>query len=240
MSRKKLPFDWSTLTRQKIIDILQPIKSLLVDIPLSQKEIRDTVNCQIKKHIPVRVSRKLNKNVSAGILYAGGMYIADYDQDGKMCIEIQIINHPADKYITLKKTDFNALCKSFADIILHEIIHMRQHRKREFAEGTAYYNANCSEDQKYLGRPDEIDAYGFNVACELLDKFKYDQSKSIDYIKKHPQRGFIKSHSLNAYLTAFDYDYNNPVIKRLIKKSMHYMPHAAKGKPFNSNCWINY
>jgi hypothetical protein len=95
------------------------------------------------------------------------------------------------------------------------------------------------KEQSYLGCTDEIDAYSFNIACELLDKFKNDNKLAINYISKRQRKGNLKSNTLRTYLKAFEYNYNHPIIKRLKKRVIRYMPHAEQGKPYRTKDWIN-
>ena len=79
---------------------------------------------------------------------------------------------------------------------MHELIHMRQYRRRKFKVLPDYAsNADKTEqrdEQSYLGNSDEIDAYSYNIACELMDKFKYDTAKVVNYLNEDQTRDFDK------------------------------------------------
>jgi hypothetical protein len=95
------------------------------------------------------------------------------------------------------------------------------------------------QEQSYYGCTDEIDAYSFNIACELLDKFKGNSDLATAYIGKTHRRGHLKSNSLRSYLKVFEYNHNHLIIKRLKKRVIRYMLHAAQGKPYRNKEWIN-
>jgi hypothetical protein len=120
---------------------------------------------------------------------------------------------------------------------------MRQYRRREFKILPDYdSNAEMSEqrqEQSYLGCTDEIDAYSFNIACELMDSFKNDYDSVIEYVSKKHRKGRLKSHSLRTYLKAFEYNHNHPIIKRLKTRIIRYLPNAEFGKPYRTTDWIN-
>jgi hypothetical protein len=136
------------------------------------------------------------------------------------------------------------MCTTIADTILHEIIHMRQFRRRNFKELPDYAsNAEKSkirEEQEYLGCSDEIDAYGFNIACELIDKFGKNKRQIVNYLNEN-QKGKKRRHnSWRMYLKAFEHDHNHPILQRVKKKVVRYLPAAEAGKPYRNKDWINW
>ena len=120
---------------------------------------------------------------------------------------------------------------------------MRQYRRRGFKSLPNYEStaarSKIREEQSYLGCADEIDAYGFNIACELLDKFKGDNKAVIKYLNTR-QRNSSARNCWITYLKAFKYDHGHEIIKRLKKKVIRYLPRAEAGKPFKSCDWICY
>ena len=155
-----------------------------------------------------------------------------------------LVYNPIDEVLKINKSRFWRICMGFADTMLHEIIHMRQYRRREFKQ-LPDYASNASrdsqrEEQSYLGCSDEIDAYGFNIACELLDK----NNTNLKAVIKHlniDQKGLRKKYdSWRMYLKAFNHDHNHIIIKRLKKKIIRYLPAAVIGKPYRNKDWICY
>jgi hypothetical protein len=135
------------------------------------------------------------------------------------------------------------MCVLFADTILHELMHMRQYRSRKFKELPDYASTaektEQREEQEYLGNPDEIDAYSFNIACELMDKFKGDEQQVIKYLSED-QKGLRRRHnSWRMYLKAFNHDHNHIIIKRVKSKVIRYLPQSRIGKPYRNKDWIN-
>jgi hypothetical protein len=121
---------------------------------------------------------------------------------------------------------------------------MRQFRRRNFKQLPDYAsNAEKSkirEEQEYLGCSDEIDAYGFNIACELMDKFGKNKKQVVNYLNEN-QKGKKRRHnSWRMYLKAFEHDHNHPILQRVKKKVVRYLPAAEAGKPYRNKDWINW
>ncbi len=243
MATKRVNFDWSILTRKGLSEMLWQIHPEIIDQRLTIDQIKRKLSKQIKTYLPIRVSKKPDTSVDSGWIYVGGVYYSDWDQQKKLCIEVNFAYNPKDKYIIIDKKKFTHMCRIFSDVVLHEIIHMRQYRRRKF-KPIPDYESNAEKDelrqeQGYLGCTDEIDAYSFNIACELLEKFKGNKPEVIKYIGKHHRRGFIRSQSFRSYLKAFEYNHNHPILRRLKKRIIRYLPHAEQGKPYRTKDWIN-
>lgn len=234
-------FDWSLLDRKSLINIFWLLKDQIVGKTYPISELQSIFSRHLKKHLPIKVSKTIGTDVDFGWVYIGGTYYGDHDQDFKKCIEIVFAYNPFDDKITLGPLTFKHMCRSFADTILHEIIHMRQYRRRNWKELPSYQSNAAKSDQRreqeYLGCSDEIDAYSFNIACELVDKFK--NSKDIaNYISKKHRKGRLKSSSLRMYLKAFDYNTSHTIIRKLKKRVIGYIPNAELGKPYRNRDWI--
>lgn len=237
-------FNWSVLDRTHLAKFLWSLYPEVVDKSLSIAKLHSTLAKHIKKYLPIRISKKVDDpSIESGWVYIGGTYFSDWDQEYKKCIEINFNYCPSDKKITLSKSRFRRICYTFADVLLHEIIHMRQYRRRKFKiipdyESTADRYEQQIE-QSYLGCPDEIDAYGFNIACELLDKCGSVRAVS-SYLGNKHHKGRLKSHSLKMYLKAFDYNHNHKIIKKVKAKAIRYLPNAELGRPYKTKDWINW
>jgi len=235
-------FNWSTLDRRGLVNFLWLAYPEVVDRKMTPTQIHTILAKHVKQLLPVRVVKKFDPTVESGWIYVGGTYFSDYDQDYKKCIEVNFNYCLFDKKISLTKYKFERICRSFADVILHEIIHMRQYRRRKFKiipdyESTADRYQQRIE-QSYLGCPDEIDAYSFNMACELMANFRNDKKAVETYIGKKHRKGKLKSNVLRMYLKAFDYDQNHKIIRRLKKRSIGYINNAELGRPYKTSDWI--
>ena len=120
---------------------------------------------------------------------------------------------------------------------------MRQFRRREFKDLPDYPSTARREskrkEQRYLGNSDEIDAYSFNIACELIDQYK-NTNNIVKHLSVNQKNKKVKHDSWFIYLKAFDHDHDHPVIKKVKKKVLHYLPNAEIGKPYRNRDWICY
>lgn len=231
--------DWSILTKASIVNHLQEIKPVMTGSRLTTKDNYQILANHIRKLAPVRVCQKKNYNVSQGTVVISGQYNFDWDQDNQKCIILNLLYCPFDKTIKFKKDFFDYLCSEIADTILHEVIHMRQHRRRNFHLSRDYHSKDDNpykrREQGYLGNRDEIDAYGFNIACEIYERFRGNKRLINQYLRCHRPR----KHCLyKYYLYIFNYDHEHPVIQKLKRKITSYLPLAEIGKPYKDNTWI--
>lgn len=243
MSKYKYKFDWSILDRDTLACFLWLVSPKIIDNKLPVSSLHRMLYRHIRNYAPIKVSKKTDSKVDPGCMYIGGSYYSDYDQERKQCIEIIFIYHSKDTHIKLTSKGFWRICLTFADTILHEIIHMRQYRRRKFKILPDYAsNAEKTEQrlaQRYLGSSDEIDAYGFNIACDLMTKFKNDQTEATNYLSKDQKGKRCASGCWKMYLKAFNYNHSHHIIKILKKKVIRYLPHAQLGKPYRNKDWID-
>jgi len=241
MPQRKPTFNWSLLDRKDLIKFLYLIHPEVSEKRISVTVFQKILSKHLKSKLPITVSKKLDKFTETGSVYVGGTYFSDYDKNHRRCIEISFFYNLDQKYLKLSKRGFYGICILATDTILHEIMHMRQYRRRNFKFLPDYAStaekSSQRQEQSYLGNSDEVDAYSFNIACDLMDKFKKDERKVANYLRE----GQIlrRSSGWKMYLRAFDFNHNHPIIRRLKKKIIKYLPNAKLGKPYKSKDWIN-
>lgn len=104
-------------------------------------------------------------------ILVGGLYDEYDDREGLPCIEIGLYFNQDVQHIDTSCIDWYRLCFDVAETFGHELVHRDQaHRsrktKRKYA-GRGVKN-QINEEQEYLGNPDEIEAYGFSIAAEMM------------------------------------------------------------------------
>ena len=237
-------FNWSLLDRATLYSMLYELKSEIVDKRLPIGEITRQVSKHIKQHLPVKVVSSRHKPVKKGELWVGGAYYSDLDKTGKKrFIEVELA-FPVDAQ-TMKTSLYRweRICTLFADTILHEIIHVRQYRARNFKdipgyESTAYY-AKDRAWQEYYGHRDEMGAHAFNIAQDLFDKFGWDPKAIRDYLDSPvPKR--VRPNGWGRFMKSFEYDHNHPKVKQMKRKIMTQLENAYYGKPFKTTNHLTY
>lgn len=236
-------FNWALLTRSAITKMVLLCKDRIADKPLQVDELHKILSHHLKTYLPINIKRHYRKKTANGYLYVGGLYYSDVDQRSGKPINLVLQYNPSDTHLTITSKRFAKMATLIADTILHEIIHMRQYRRRAFKVLPAYAStANNSvqrANQNYLGNTDEIDAYGFNIACELNQRFKGNDDKVVEYLNTHQTIKQKKHNNWLKYLAAFDNNHNHPKIKQLKKKVIYYLPNAKLGKPYKSEDWLS-
>ena len=242
MQKPKLKFNWAMLDRETISSFVRSIAPEIVNTTLTIAQFHSKLTNHLKKLAPIRFRKSTNYKVQSNQVWVGGTYYSDWDQDKKKCIELLFVYPLFDENICMNGKRFAGMANTIADTLLHEIIHMRQYRRRKFKIIPDYASTaekgERREEQSYLGCSDEIDAYGFNIACELIGKFKGDYDQIINYLSEN-QKGKQRRHNCwRMYLKAFQHDHNHPIIQRLKKKIVRYIPQASLGKPYRNKDWI--
>lgn len=237
-------FDWSQLNRYGIATYAYLIADKIIDRDLRTDQFYRIITTHLKKEIPLKFKTQIDKKTKKGWVYIGGLYYMDKDEQYQPSIKLVFQYRSRDDTIRITDRRYWRMCLAIADTILHEIIHMRQYRKRNFREMEGYVsestNLRIQKEQEYLGCADEIDAYSFNIACELTEKFDGDRDKIINFLNEDQKNLSYKHNCWNMYLKYFKDDHNHPVICQVKKRVLYYLRAAKRGKPFISNSWICY
>ena len=242
MSRKA--FNWSLLDRATLYSMLYKLKEELVGKRLPIDEATSILSKHIKKHLPVRVTSSRYKPVKKNEIWVGGLYHSEYDRKGwTRFIEVQLAFTEIEDVIKLTDYRFKRVCVLFADVLLHEIIHTRQYRARNFKAIPVYQsNAQYAKDRKeqeYYGDRDEMGAHSFNIACEMLGKFGWDPKSIAAYLDHTPKKK-TRPTTWQRFLKAFDWDHNHPKVRQMKHKIMHQLEYAYIGKPFKTTDYLTY
>jgi hypothetical protein len=243
MVAKLSKFDWSILDRDGLADLFWYIYPEVTGKDITVAQFHNKLSKHIKKYLPIKVTKRRDPKVEFNWTYVGGTYYSDLDKSRQRCIELLLVYNTFQDKINMPARRYHRMCYSMADTILHELMHMRQYRRRKFKDLPDYASTaektEQRQEQEYLGNSDEIDAYSFNIACELMGKFKNNPNQVIKYLNED-QKGLRRRHNgWRMYLKAFDHNHDHPIIKRTKKKIIKYLPHAVIGKPYRNKDWIN-
>jgi hypothetical protein len=239
----QLPFDWSELTRDDLTALLYSAKSEIVGKTLTPAQIQTRINRAIKPHLPIKIRKCIYPKTDFGLVYIGGVYYSDLDRKGLPPIEVNFNYNPLDCTLKITEYRFRRMARRFADTVMHEIIHMRQFRARNFKSIPGYQStAELSKDRKeqeYYGDTDEMGAFAFNTACELLDRYGYDPVRIRKYLDSYQAKRH-KSSWWFYYLKTFEWDHNHKIVKRMKNLIMRQLENAYIGKPFKTTNHLTY
>lgn len=238
-----IPFNWSLLDRNNLYALMLKGGKSLIGKRVTVNEFHKNLTKYIKSHLPIKVKMDYSPETKSGWVYIGGTYYADLDLAKRQQIELVFSYNPKDSHIKISYQRWRRMALLMADTLLHEIIHMRQYRARNFKTIPGYQSTAHSgtqrRDQEYYGHPDEIGAYAFNIACDISDRFNGYLPNMRDYIEHGPDKR-TKKGSYYEYLKAFNFDHNHKIIKRLKKKIVSYLPYTEFGKPFKTTDYLTY
>ena len=239
----QLPFDWSELTRSNLYSMFYSLKSEIVGRELSPNQIQQRINKHIKAHVPVKLKKCVYAPTTKGHVFMGGVYYSLLDREGKPAIEVNFNYNPEDAKLKLNDYRFKRMAVRFADVMLHEIVHMRQFRARNFKsipgyQSTAEY-AKERKKQEYYGDTVDMGAHAFNCACELIDRFGYEPHVISKYLDSDDSRRH-KNSTWNDYLKTFNWNHNHPIIRRMKNLILRNLENAHEGKPFRTTNYLTY
>ena len=238
-------FNWSLLDRDNLYCMLYSAGKDFVGKKIEVKELQKQLSTHIKSRLPIKVIRKQNDlKQNRGFIYVGGTYYSELDANfNNKFIEVVLSYHPLDKFIKLTEYRWSRICSVFADTVLHEVIHMRQYRSRNFKaipgyESTAYYHKQ-RVTQEYYGDRDEMGAFAFNIACEMVDRFGPNYAAVQKYMDSMQAKRHKKT-TYHRYLSAFDWNHNHPRMRQMKKKILRQLDNAYAGKPFKTTNHLTY
>lgn len=213
-------------TRKEVLEIFEDIKPSIVNQFYAVDELIQDLGQFIGNRFNIDVKHAETAQVDQNDIELNGYYDGGLDEVGDIAIEIFLITNPMQDVMLLDEKQFDSITRKIADTLSHEVIHMQQFRARDFLEvekwefgGDGYEEEDYDEDEEnrwYLSSPDEINAYAYNIANELLDRNSYSQV--IEKLNKVKDIAIEDSVNLWAYVNAFSKDVNHPVLRRLIKK----------------------
>lgn len=237
-------FNWAKLDRQGLVDLFGQLRPQLANCRLTINQAAQLIRRHIKKHLPVSVTCSRYAPVGSNEMWIGGVYYSEFDRKKrKRFIEVQLAFSQKEKYIEFNNYYFAKTARRFADLILHELIHCRQYRARNFKEIYGYQSealyARDRKEQEYYADPDEMGAYAFNIACSLYDKFGTNSKKINHYLNNTPRR-YKRASSWQDFLKAFNWDHDHFLVKRMKKKIIRQLEMARLGRPFRTTNFLTY
>jgi hypothetical protein len=207
-------------SREVVKKIFERIKPQVLGQVYPVNDLIDVFGEFIGNYFRVDVLHYPSDEVDPNDINVSAFYDPEKDEQGKIAIELVLITNSRDNHIIIDDQLLQIIVTRLADTLAHEMIHMRQSRARDFIDPNhpVLDNPNLNETQQYLGDPDEIDAYAHNIANELAEHPNPQE------ILSNP-KSITLQHSINlwAYLTAFNKDLANPIIRKLLKKVYRHL-----------------
>jgi hypothetical protein len=235
--------NWSALDRSSLYAYFYSLGGRIIGKKLTPDQIHKKISKHIKLLLPVRIKKHIDAKILQRHIYMGGMYYSNYDKEHRPSIEVNFSYHPFDEFLTMTEYRWKRMSIRFADVVLHEMIHMRQFRARNFKSIPGYQStaewAKDRRQQEYLGDRDEMGAFAYNIACEMIDRFGYNPT----IIKQYMDTNGATRHKNSwwyTYLKGFEFNHQHKIIIRMKRKILHQLENAYLGKPFKTTEWLTY
>jgi hypothetical protein len=235
--------NWSKLDRQTLYSYFYSLNQRVVGKTLTIDQLHRLITRHLKLLFPIKIKKHIDPKILQKHVYMGGVYYSDPDSKGKPAIEVNFSYHPWDEHLKMTDYRWKRMSLRFADVMLHEIIHLRQFRARGYKAIPGYQSTAASakdrKSQEYYGDRDEMGAFGFNIACEMIDRFGYDPTAIGRYMDTNGAKRHTNSWWFN-YLKVFEFNHDHKIIRRMKRKIMMQLENAYVGKPFKTDNWLTY
>lgn len=132
-----------------------------------------------------------NSKVETGNWWIGGQYDVIDDQEDRACIHINLTFNPKQRRMNIDSFDWDNLAFHVADVVTHEYLHQYYVRRRGYKFGLGYRRQSMDHHytdsmKNYLGCEDEILAFGFSAAAEMLVYNRtFDKTKVARMYSRH-------------------------------------------------------
>lgn len=198
--------------------------------PTSFKKLVGATRREFKEaDIDLVLKTKKDSSLEKSGFYVMAYYDPDDDFNNETSIEVVVHHHfeDLDRFQPNQITDF--LIQIF-DAVVHEIRHQHQSRKRNYETFSEHIQEPYAA---YLADPDELDAYAFSIAVEILRVMPKAKAKiymtRMHILAKMRIGPMYVSTNLHAYVGHFK---NNPILKTLAKKVYKHIEAIDKTEIF--------
>lgn len=192
-----------------------------------EKTIYNMIVFEFGKHIGFHVEIEnvpTLRGIPAGWIGVGGEYMIQ----NNIVLEIMIHDDTSPEFIYFDEDKWDHLKRELGQTIDHEIIHSRQFKSRAHLDPDREFLVTYPDDpdKDYYGDGDEIQAYGYNIARDLLYYYDYKKPRVLKEIKNGfntVELGCITG--LDPYIRLFkdgEYYEDDIVWRKLIKTIIKY------------------
>jgi hypothetical protein len=138
----------------------------------------------------LRFQCQRSAEVTGKDFFIKGEYRPYDDSQDDVCIYITLVFNPRCRKITFTDYNWESISFYLADTVTHEYLHQYYCRQRGYKHGRGYRsisnNSYLETMKDYLGCEDEILAYSFNVASEMIVyNRELEKTKIYRWYKKH-------------------------------------------------------
>lgn len=170
-----------------------------------------------KHNVDLIINTRHVSSLGSNEFYVNAYYDQESDKHNECAIEV-FVYHRFDKDSVFEHAQLGKFLVQIYDAVTHEFKHQSQARCRRF-KSTKHFDE--SDVAAYLSDPDEVDAYAFSIAVELIRSLGC--TRAISYLHMVSKLAVIKPSGALASPALFQYfntftTVDEPVIRKLLKK----------------------
>jgi hypothetical protein len=206
---------------ERVYSVCKSVREQIPDITNFKKLIILTRKTFKAHNFDISIKTKKDKDLDVDKWYIMAYYDAEEDFNSETPIEVVVYNNldGTEEFGSLQVTLF---LTEIYDAVVHEFRHQYQSMRRDHNEYVEH--ADVSPYEKYLANQDELDAYAFSIAIELLRTMDPQRAKRnlgrISVMSKMRTGASYSSPTLRSYISHFGM---NHLTKRLAKKIYHHL-----------------
>ena len=216
-----------------IVKAMEPARSKIVGKSITPANVAKAVEKVLGKKFNLVVTLKFVTALKGGDMSSNAYYDQGAELEGNPSIEVELLFSSEDKKgIEFDHEGFDGLAKDMARVVVHEMLHKTQAKTRGYVKPRPFTVKKISSPkfaaaQEYLGKSDEIEGYGHNIAVDLLRSYG-SQKNALTALRNFVKIPPDKSPDMWAYIVAFAADKNHPVLKKLVKKVILFLKKLEK------------
>ena len=205
---------------ERVYNVCKKVRESSPEKTTFKKLIGRTRNTFKLYDFDIAIKTKKDRDLDVDKWYVMAYYDSENDYNMDTAIEVIVYHnlHGDEEFGPHQVTSF--LTEIF-DATVHEFRHQYQSMRRDHNQYGEHFDTPY---ERYLADDDELDAYAFSIAIELLRTMDAERAKKrmgrISVLSKMRTGAQFSSPQLRAYISHFGL---NPLTKKLSKKIYHHL-----------------
>jgi hypothetical protein len=205
---------------ERVYNVCKQVREQSPEQTTFKKLISRTRNTFKLRDFDIAIKTKKDKDLESDKWYVMAYYDSENDYNLDTAIEV-IVYHNLQGDESLGTHQVTAFLTEIYDATIHEFRHQYQSMRRDHNQYGEHFDTPY---ERYLADDDEMDAYAFSIAIELLRTMDAERAKKrmgrISVLSKMRTGAQFSSPQLRAYISHFGL---NPLTKKLSKKIYHHL-----------------
>jgi len=205
---------------ERVYNVCKKVREDAHDPTTFKNLIGRTRNTFKLHNFDIAIKSKKDKDLDPDKWYIMAYYDSENDYNMDTAIEV-IVHHNLKGHEPFGPHQVTAFLTEIFDATVHEFRHQYQSMRRDHNQYGEHFDTPY---ERYLADDDELDAYAFSIAIELLRTMDSERAKKrmgrISVLSKMRTGAQLSSPQLRAYMGHFGL---NTLTKKLSKKIYHHL-----------------